>query len=88
MLSSVLRSDKAVQVNIEIMRAFVKFRQLFAAPGDFVTQLHKLTEMVKQHDDQIKEIVDVLRKMLEPPPAPTKWPIGFHTITTAPEAKS
>ena len=78
MLSSVLRSPTAAQVNIEIVRAFVRMRRLFATPGELVTQLQQLIETVKGHDEQIRLITDVLRRMMEPPPEPTpKRRIGF-----------
>jgi hypothetical protein len=79
MLSSVLRSDTAVRVNIEIMRAFVRLRRLLATPGELVAQLQKLAETVQLHDGQIRVITDVLRKMMEPPPAPPRGRIGFAT---------
>jgi hypothetical protein len=78
MLSSVLRSPMAVQVNIEIMRAFVRLRRLLATPGELVAQLTKLAETVQLHDDQIKVIMEVLRKMMEPPPEKPKGRIGFQ----------
>ncbi len=77
MLSSVLRSPLAIRVNIEIMRAFVRVRRLLATPGELVAQLTKLAETVQLHDDQIKEIIAVLQKMLEPPPKP-KGRFGFY----------
>src|SRR5439155_736570 len=77
MLSSVLRSPLAIRVNIEIMRAFVRLRRLLATPGDLVAQLTQLIETVQMHDEQIKEIIEVLRQMLEPPPEP-KGRFGFH----------
>ena len=80
MLSSIVRSPIAVRVNIEIMRAFIRLRRLLATPGELVAQLNKLAETVELHDDQIKVISDVLRKMIEPPPAPAKpkGRFGFH----------
>ena len=79
MLSSVLRSPTAVKVNIEIMRAFVRLRRLFATPGELVAQINQLAETVKLHDDQIKAIADVLRRMMEPPLQPVpKRRIGFR----------
>lgn len=78
MLSSVLRSPMAVRVNIEIMRAFVRLRRLLATPGEIVAQLTKLAETVELHDDQIRVIDEVLRKMMEPPPAEPKRRFGFH----------
>jgi hypothetical protein len=78
MLSSVLRSNTAIRVNIEIMRAFVRVRRLLATPGELVAQLTKLAETVQLHDDQIKVITDVLRKMMEAlAPEPPKRRIGF-----------
>jgi ORF6N domain len=80
MLSSVLRSPMAVRVNIEIMRAFVRLRRLLATPGEIVAQLTKLAETVELHDDQIRVIDEVLRKMMEPPPDSDKPKrrFGFH----------
>jgi hypothetical protein len=81
MLSSVLRSPTAVQVNIEIMRTFVRLRRLMATPGELVEQLTKLAETVRLHDSQIQVISDVLQKMLEQPALPRKR-IGFHAEST------
>lgn len=50
MLSSVLRSPTAVNVNIAIMRTFVRLRRLLATPGELVQQLTELAETVKLHD--------------------------------------
>lgn len=77
MLSGVLRSPMAVAVNIEIMRAFVRFRRLFATPGDFVTRLQQLAELVDVHDAQIRAIIDTLNEMAETPPEPPARRIGF-----------
>jgi hypothetical protein len=79
MLSSVLRSPMAVRVNIEIIRAFVRMRRLLATPGELVAQIAQLAQTVQLHDDQIKVITDVLRRLMEPtPPAPAKGRIGFQ----------
>lgn len=78
MLSTVLRSPTAVKVNIEIMRAFVRLRRLLATPGELVAQLQQLAETVQLHDEQIKAIADVLRKMMEPWPLLPRKPIGFQ----------
>jgi hypothetical protein len=66
-----------VKVNIEIMRAFVRLRRLLATPGELVTQLRQLAETVQLHDEHIRAITDVIRKMMEPPPAP-RGRIGFQ----------
>jgi ORF6N domain-containing protein len=85
MLSSVLRSPTAVRVNIEIMRAFVRLRRLLATPGELVEQLTKLAEAVqlhdgriKAHDEQLQAVLEVLRKLMEPPKEP-KGRIGFQS---------
>jgi hypothetical protein len=77
MLSSVLRSPRAVQVNIAIMRAFVRMRRLIGTPGELVSQLNELAKTVQLHDSQIAAIADVLRRLMEPPPASPKRKIGF-----------
>ncbi len=80
MLSSVLNSETAIDVNIQIIRAFTRLRRLLATPGELVTQLNQLAETVQLHDKQIKVITDVLQKMMEPPPDPQrKRRIGFQT---------
>jgi hypothetical protein len=77
MLSSVLRSPTAVQVNIEIMRAVVQMRRLMGTPGELVEQLRRLDETVQLHDDQIRAIAEVLNRLMANPEA-TKRRIGFH----------
>jgi hypothetical protein len=77
MLSSVLRSPKAVRVNIEIMRIFIRLRHLMATPGELVEQLTRLADIVQLHDGQIKAIAQVLNKLMERPVEP-RHPIGFH----------
>ncbi len=87
MLSSVLRSPMAIKVNIEIMRAFVRLRQLLATPGELVTQVQQMAAALKLHDDQIQELFAVLEQMLAPPPEPTRGRFGFHPPDTS-EQKS
>ena len=77
MLSSVLRSPKAVRVNIEIMRAFVPDRRLMATPGELVEQLTRLAQTVQMHDEQIQSIIQVLEAMQKRPEEP-RHRIGFH----------
>lgn len=81
MLSSVLRSPRAVEVNIAIMRAFVRMRQLILTPGELVNQLVELAKTVQLHDQQINQIAEVLKRLMEPPPPlppePPKRRIGF-----------
>ncbi|MCA9077936.1 MAG: hypothetical protein KDA93_23105 [Planctomycetaceae bacterium] len=70
MLSGVLRSKIAVNVNIEIIRAFVRMRRLMATPGELVEQINRLTETVQLHDGQIAIISRILRQMMAPPELP------------------
>ncbi len=77
MLSSVLHSPLAVQVNIAIMRAFVQLRRISSTPGELVNQLIELARTVQLHDGQIKQIAEVLTRLMEPPPPPPKRRIGF-----------
>jgi ORF6N domain len=73
MLSSVLNSRRAVQVNIEIMRAFVRLRELMATHKDLVRRLNK---MEKKYDAQFRLVFDAIRE-LTAPPTPKKRKIGF-----------
>lgn len=73
MLSSVLRSKRAVLVNIEIMRAFVKLRQMLAAHTDLA---RKLDALEKKYDSQFKVVFDAIRQLMTPPEK-TKRQIGF-----------
>ena len=73
MLSSVLRSSRAVQVNIAIMRAFVRLRELLLTNAGLA---RKLDEMEKKYDSQFKVIFDALRQLMTPPDPPRRR-IGF-----------
>ena len=74
MLSSVLRSDRAVQVNIEIMRAFVRLRQMLAGHKELA---RKLENLEKKYDSQFKVVFDAIRQLMEPSASKKKRPIGF-----------
>lgn len=74
MLSSVLRSRRAVAVNIEIMRAFVKLRRLLSSHEELAA---KLRELEKKYDSQFKVVFDALRKLMQPPEGEKKERIGF-----------
>jgi hypothetical protein len=74
MLSSVLRSPRAIQVNIEIMRAFVRLRQLIASHAELA---RKLDALEKKYDAQFKAVFDAIRQLMAPP-EPKRRPIGFR----------
>jgi phage regulator Rha-like protein len=78
MLSSVLRSKRAVQVNIAIMRAFVKLRKILSTHKVLVHKLKELERKIEKHDSEIKSIFDAIRQLMLPPEEP-KRKIGFHT---------
>jgi hypothetical protein len=78
MLSSVLRSSRAVRVNIEIMRAFVRLRHVLAASAELARRLDELETRVGQHDEQFVAVIRAIRDLMEPPPAPRKRRIGFR----------
>ena len=73
MLSSVLNSPRAVQVNITIMRAFVRLRCILATHSDLA---RKLDELEKKYDAQFRVVFDAMRELMNPPEPPGK-PIGF-----------
>jgi len=73
MLSSVLRSDQAVHVNIEIMRAFVRLREILSTHADLAKKLENLE---RKYDSQFKAVFDAIRQLMAPP-VPKKKPIGF-----------
>jgi hypothetical protein len=73
MLSSVLRSARAVQVNIEVMRAFVRLREMLVTHKDLAA---KLEAMEKKYDAQFKVVFDAIRQLMLPP-EPKKRKIGF-----------
>jgi hypothetical protein len=73
MLSSVLRSKRAVRVNIEIMRTFVHLRRLLASNEQLA---QKLALLEKKYDAQFKVVFDAIRELMKPP-EPKHRPIGF-----------
>jgi hypothetical protein len=78
MLSSVLRSPGAVQVNIAIMRAFVKLREFMATNQELAHKFAELEMRVGSHDEQIQGILEVIRQLLAPPAPKPSREIGFH----------
>jgi hypothetical protein len=77
MLSSVLRSKRAVQVNIEIMRAFVRVREMLGAHRELAARLKELENSIQGHDEQIQTIFEAIRQLMTPPEKPKKK-IGFE----------
>lgn len=77
MLSSVLRSPQAVQVNIAIMRAFVRLRETLSLHRDLAHKLSELECRVEGHDENIRNLFDAIRQLMAPPASPRRQ-IGFQ----------
>ncbi len=83
MLSSVLRSQRAVEVNIAIMRTFVQLRRLMDSNHDLA---RKIGEMEDKYDGQFRVVFDAIRQLVAPPAAPSRE-FGFHTLQPPKPAK-
>lgn len=80
MLSSVINSERAVQVNIAIMRAFVKLREILSTHKELAHKLAELERKMDKHDKDIGLIFEAIRQLMAPPPEkPKRW-IGFKRL--------
>lgn len=77
MLSSVLKSERAIEVNILIMRAFVKLREIISTHKKVAEQLKELESKLKEHDDRIVQIIQVINQLIAPPEPPRRK-FGFR----------
>jgi len=77
MLSSVLRSPKAIAVNIEIMRTFVRMRKLAFSNEELAGKIDELDRRVSKHDVAVAEIIEAIRQLMAPPSPKGARPIGF-----------
>ncbi len=87
MLSSVLRSKPAVSVNIAIMRAFVKLREMLETNRELARKFAQLEEHVGKHDEEIAAIIEAIRQLMAPPQKPRRE-IGFHVRETVPRYRT
>ncbi len=78
MLSSVLRSPRAIMVNVEIMRAFVRMRQMLGMVSDLA---QRLDELEARYDERFRAVFEAIRRLMEPDPAPDRPRIGFRPGT-------
>lgn len=76
MLSTVLNSDRAIAVNIEVMRAFVRMREILASSKELARKLDELERKLQTHDGAIADILTAIRELMNPP-APRRRGIGF-----------
>ncbi len=77
MLSGVLNSKRAIQVNIAIMRAFVKIREILSTHKELAYKLEQLERKIEKHDEEIKTIFEAIRQLMTPPEKPKRH-LGFH----------
>ena len=77
MLSSVLNSERAIQVNIAIMRAFVKLKQILSMNKELAYKLAELERKIEKYDVDIQAIFEAIRQLMKPPEKPRRM-IGFH----------
>jgi hypothetical protein len=85
MLSGLLNSPRAIAVNIGIMRAFVRLRQMIASHADLA---RKLATLERKYDAQFKIVFDAIRELMTPPAAAQGREIGFHTFTRSAAGKT
>jgi hypothetical protein len=90
MLASVLRSEHAVQVNIEIVRAFVRLRRVLVANADLARRLDEVESRLGDHDEQFVQVIRAIRELMLPANPPKRRRIGFHQPAedASPSAKS
>jgi hypothetical protein len=77
MLSSVLKSDRAIRVNVAIMRTFVRLRQTLESNRELAQKFSELERRVGKHDDEIAAILEAIRQLMTPPEKPRRE-TGFH----------
>ncbi len=78
MLSSVLKSKRAVMVNVAIMRTFVRLRQVLSTNKELADKLAELERKLQRHDEHIRSIFDAIRQLMTPPESPPRR-IGFRS---------
>jgi hypothetical protein len=83
MLSSVLNSERAIKVNIAIMRAFVKLREMLETNRELARKFSELEQRVGKHDEEIAAILEAIRQLIAPPKK-ARREIGFHVREKAP----
>ena len=75
MAASVLNSPRAIDVSVQVVRAFVKLREMLATHKDLA---RKLEELERKYDAQFKVVFDAIRQLMAPPPEPNRGKFGFH----------
>jgi hypothetical protein len=75
MLSSVLHSYRAIDVNIAIMRAFIRLRELLATHKELARKFEQLEQKLAEHDQKFQVVFEAIRQLMEPPPGKTERPL-------------
>jgi hypothetical protein len=83
MLSSILKSDRAIRVNVAIMRTFVRLRQTLESNRQLARKFSELEQRVGKHDEEIAAILEAIRQLMAPPKK-ARREIGFHVREKAP----
>jgi len=83
MLSSILKSNRAIRVNVAIMRTFVRLRQTLESNRELAQKFSELERRVGVHDDEIAAILEAIRQLMAPPEK-ARREIGFHVREKAP----
>ncbi len=77
MAANILRSARAVQMSVYVVRAFVRMREHIAANAAILKRLAEIDKTLLQHDSALRDVYNKLLPLLQPPPAPPKRRIGF-----------
>ena len=78
MAANVLKTSRAVEMSVLVVRAFVRLRELLASHREFAEKLRELDRRVSRHDTHIRALVTAIRKLTAPAPIPPRRRIGFH----------
>jgi phage regulator Rha-like protein len=84
MAATVLNSERAIQVSVYVVRAFLKLREIVSNHKELAGKLTELEQRVEVHDDEITALFEAIRQLMEPPGGSGKR-IGFHTKAALPE---
>jgi hypothetical protein len=87
MAANVLNSDCAVKASIQVVRAFVKFRQVMVSHKELARKLAELENRLDRHDDEIVALMTAIRELMEPPPTRSRKLLGFHPRRCEPRSK-
>jgi len=77
MAANILKSDRAVRMSVQVVRAFVKLREMLASHKELAQKLRELEQRIANHDTDIQAIVSAIRQLMAPPEPPPKRRIGF-----------